>query len=101
MAAVYNTDLTQPLAQWEVVDVTFPTGANTDCVIPHTLSPHNPEAINYIPIRKAQAADVYHDVSGTRTAWQSTYIILRSTVASARVTLLLFVSHAPARTLAF
>lgn len=98
--AVYNNDYDQPFSQWEEVDVTFPAVANTDLVIPHTLTPPTPDHVNYVPIRKDRALDVYHDTSATRRPWQSTYIVLRSTVASARVRLLLFVEHKQ-RTLAF
>lgn len=101
MSAIFNSDRAQPLAQWEEVEVTFPSTANTDCIVPHTLVPGNLEAVNYLPVRKAQAADVYHDTSGTRKAWQPTYIILRCTVASAKVRLLLYVSHAGSPALAF
>jgi len=101
-SSVNNPSLAQPFAEWQEVDVTFPATANTDCIIPHLLTPVNPESINYIPIRKGQAADIYHDTSGTRKPWQRNYIILRSSVASAKVTLLLYVSHAlSARTLPF
>lgn len=101
MAAVYNPDLSQPYAQWEEVDVTFPVAPNTDCIVSHTLNLSNPEAVSYVPIRKAQAADVYHDVAALRKPWQPTYIILRSTVASAKVTLFLYVSHSPRRAYPF
>lgn len=101
MAVVFNSDLTQPFAMWEEVDVVFPAAANTDLLIKHHLIPANPENINYLPIRKGQAADVYHDVTGTRKPWQGEYIYLRSNVASAKVTLLLYVSHATRRTLIF
>jgi hypothetical protein len=95
-----NQDRTQPFASWQIVDVTFNSTANVDTVVQHTLQPHTSEHVNYIPIRKGQAADVYHDTSGTRKPWGNGYIILRSPVASAKVTLLLFVEH-DKRTLPF
>lgn len=101
MAVVFNSALEQPFAQWEEVDVTFPSTPNTDTIVRHTLVPQSPEAINYIPIRKAQASHVYHDASGTRKPWQKGYIVVRSDIANAKVTLLLYVSHATRRTLAF
>ena len=91
--SVTNADRLQPWAQWEEVDVLFDAVANTDTIVQHSLSPPTPEHVNYIPIRKSQAADVYHDTAGTRKIWGSGYIILRSPIASARVTLLLTVSH--------
>lgn len=88
-----NNDALQPLANWEEVDVVFNPVANKDTIVPHTLAPLNPDAVNYIPIRKSQAADIYHDVSVTRKKWQQNYIVLRSTVANAKATLLLYVSR--------
>lgn len=85
-------DLT-PWAQYEEVEVEFSATADADTQIAHSLQPPTVEHISYIPIRKAQAVDVYHDNSGTRTAWGTGYIILRATVASAKVRLLLTVSH--------
>lgn len=93
MSSVSNTDRLQPWAQWEEVDVVFNATANTDTIVPHTLLPVDPEHVNYWPIRKGQAADVYHDVAFTRKPWGAGYIVLRSTVANAKVTLLLTVSH--------
>lgn len=90
---IRNTDLTQPFAQWEEVDVTFPAVANTDIEVPHSLSPANPEGVYYLPVRNGQAATVYHDATGTRKVWQTKQIYLRANVASAKVTLLLYVPH--------
>lgn len=100
MASVSNPDRLQPYAQWEEVDVVFNSAANADTVVVHRLEPPDPEHVNYLPVRKGQAADVYHDTAGTRKPWGQGYIILRSPVASAKVTLLLTVSHSK-RTLAF
>lgn len=100
MSSVSNDDRLQPWAQWEVVDVTFSPTANGDTTVTHTLSPPTPEHVNYFPIRKAQAADVYHDATGTRKPWGDGFIVLRSPVANAKVTFLLTVSHSK-RTLPF
>ena len=100
MAAVSNPDRLAPFAQWEEVDVVFGSSANTDTVVKHTLEPPDPEHVNYVCVRKGQAADVYHDSSGTRKPWGQGYILLRSPVANAKVTLLLTVSHSK-RTLPF
>lgn len=88
-----NPGLNQPFAQWELVDVTFPSTPDSDIQVPHGLQAPSPEHVYYIPVRNAQAVDVYHDVAGTRLPWQPTYIVLRANVASAKVTLLLFVQH--------
>lgn len=93
--SVSNPALDQPLAQWEEVEVTFPSAANTDLQIATGLTPPvNLEGINYVALRKDRAADIYHDTSATRKPWQRGSIFLRSTVASARVRLLLYVPHA-------
>lgn len=97
---VANADKTQPFAQWQEVDVTFPAIADTDVVVEHSLAPPTVDHINYRPQRKDRAADVYHDTSATRKQWQTGYILLRSNVANAKMTLLLWVSHGE-RTLAF
>lgn len=87
-----NIDSTQPFANWEELDVTFGPVANADTVIAHTLAPIDPEAVNYLPVRKSKSCDIYHDVSASRKKWAQTYIVLRSTVANAQVKLLLYVS---------
>lgn len=92
---IRNPDYSQPFAEWEEVDVTFPSAPNTDQFVPVTISIRNPEFISYIPIRKDRAADVYHDTSTARLAWQAGRIYLRCSVANARVTFLLYVGHAP------
>lgn len=91
--AIRNPDQTQPFALWEEVEVKFSATPNADTVVSHTLAPLDPESVNYIPIRKQQAADVYHDTSVTRKKWQRDYIVLRSPIANAKVTLLLYVSQ--------
>ena len=96
-----NSDKAQPFSQWQEVDVTFPSTANTDLVVEHHLTPAEPNGIHYIPIRKDRAADIYHDVSVARKQWQPSYIVLRSTVASARVRLLLYVPHSTQPSLVF
>ena len=80
-----------PYVDFEYVTVTFGTSANADTDIKHTLTPTSPESIDYQVVHKDRAVDVYNDRSGTRKAWGTGYIILRATVASAVVTLLLTV----------
>lgn len=98
--ATFNSDKTQPYAQWEKVDVTFPAGANTDVEVPHSLLPPTPEHVNYVVIRADRAVRVYHNTAFNRKPWQSSYILLRADVASAKATLFLFVDHEQ-RTLTF
>lgn len=80
-----------PTRQFQYVDVTFPATPNADCIIPHRLRPPSPEAVNYQVVRANGATQVYHDSSGTRRAWGTTYLILRSSAASTTVRLLLTV----------
>ncbi len=98
--SVSNADRTQPLAQWEEIDVVFSSSANGDTTIQHSLMPPTPEHVNYLVLRNGQATSVYHDTSGTRKPWGPGYIVLRASTASAKVTLLLTVSHSK-RTLTF
>lgn len=93
----HNIDFTTlkehaPYAQYQIVDVTFGE-AYADKEIRHSLQPPTPEHIDYTILRQAQAATVFHDMSGSRKAWREGVILLRSNVANARVTLLLTVSH--------
>ena len=83
-----------PTAQYQFVNVTF-TAAHTDVDIPHGLKPPDPEQVDYTVVRSAQPGVVYHDLSGDRVGWRQGVIRLRSSVAGARVTLLLTVSHEP------
>jgi hypothetical protein len=88
--AVSKTDLREvtPVAAWQYVTVTF-SGANTDYDIRHDLRPIDPEAIDYQLVRADRSTTIYNDQSATRKAWGTGYIILRSSVANAVVTLLL------------
>jgi hypothetical protein len=72
-----------PITAFQILTVTFPSTPNLDHPIAHTLTPTNPELVDYEIIRKDRAGDVYHDQSGTRQAWGSGYVILRCNVASA------------------
>jgi hypothetical protein len=81
-----------PHAQYQIVDVTF-GDAYADTEIRHTLQPPSPEHIDYMVLRQAQAATIYHDMTASRKKWRDGVITLRSNVANAKVTLLLSVSH--------
>lgn len=76
-----------PYATSEIVEVTFPSGADSDHIIRHSLRPLDPEAIDYEVIRQEQAAIVYHDAGASRRIWSTGYVVLRCNVASAVVTL--------------
>ena len=79
-----------PFTGFEYVDVTFGS-ANADFDIRTTLRPGDPETIDYLLMRSDRATSIYHDQSGTRRTWRRGYIVLRSSVASAAVTLLLLI----------
>ena len=84
-----------PAARFEEVIVIFGS-ANTDFDILHNLHPASPENIRYQVVNADRATSIYHDQSSTRKPWGTGYIILRSSAASARVTLLLSVPRRPA-----
>ena len=80
-----------PIAQYEYVDVTFGS-ANTDYDIRYTsLKPPNPQEVRYLVVSSDRACQVYEDLSGTRRAWASGFVILKCSTANAVVRLLLFV----------
>lgn len=93
MNATSNDDRTIAFADWLEVEVTFPSTVNTDLVVPHDLGADDPNTILYLPLRSDRACDVFHDTSATRKPWTSTYILLRSNVANAKVRLLLYVGR--------
>lgn len=77
--------------QYQRTNVTFPLSANVDLVIPHSLSVVNPESVEYIVLRRDRDGNIYNDQSVTRKAWGSGFIVLRSSVASLKASLLLTV----------
>lgn len=77
-----------PFTSFEYVDVTF-MAADTDYDVVHTLNPLNPELIDYQVVRADRSTNIYHNYSGNRRVWGTGYITVRSTAASAQVTLLL------------
>ena len=81
-----------PFVAFEYVDVTFGS-ANTDYDIRTVLRPVNPEEVEYMVVRADRATSIYHDQTGTRRAWGTGYLVLRSSVASAVVRLLLTLKH--------
>ena len=83
-----------PAVRFEEIEVTFGS-ANTDKDLTHSLRPTNPENIRYQVVNADRATSIYHDQSATRKPWGHGYIILRSSVASAKVTLLLTIPRQP------
>ena len=78
-----------PHGQYQYVDVTFNSSANTDTLVRHELHPNLPDEIDYQVVGKDRACDVYHDATLDHRPWGTNYIVLRCSVASANVTLLL------------
>lgn len=89
-----------PMRQYRIVDVTF-TEAGVDTPISHTLRVDYPEDIRYLDITPGTVytggidtvAHVYRSASNSRTAFSTTTIFLRSTVAGYSTRLLLFVER--------
>ena len=79
-----------PFSQFQAVDVTF-GNADQDFVIEHQLRVDDAESVNYEVLRADRGCAIYHDQGSTRRAWGRGYIILRSTVANAKVRLRLSV----------
>lgn len=80
-----------PFAQYQRVEVTFPSVADTDIVIRHKLNIANPDVVEYSLLKSDRAGLVYNDHASTRRPWGSSFLILRSSVASMKATLLLTV----------
>lgn len=83
-----------PYTTYEYVNVSF-TAADTDKDIRHNLRPADPEGIHYQVVRRDRNTTIYHNQTGTRREWGAGYIVLRSSAASANVTLLLFTPRTP------
>lgn len=77
-----------PFTRFQYVEATF-GDANLDLLIAHDLDPADPDVLQYSVVQADRATQVYHDQSVTRRAWASDYILLRSSVADAKVRLLL------------
>lgn len=78
-----------PIARWQLVTALF-TAADTDVDLTHTLPAVSPEDVLYLPVQQSAAGVIYHDCSATRKPWPAKTVILRSSAANNRVTLLLF-----------
>jgi hypothetical protein len=88
-----------PGIEFQHVEVTFPSTANQDVLIPTLLRPVDPEGILYRIVdmkmlsAPAAAPCIYRDTSTTRRAWGTGFIVLRCNVANVVVTLELFVKR--------
>lgn len=77
-----------PFSRWEYVPVTFPSTANIDVIVRHSLNPTDPESVVFQVLNPAHltapaaATYVYKDSSATRKPWQGGYIVVRSTGTS-------------------
>lgn len=83
-----------PYAQYQRVDITFPSTANQDTVVRHSLRPTSPDDVEYHVVSQDRAGSVYNDHASTRKVWGDGFIIVRSSVASLKATLLLTVPRA-------
>jgi len=86
MRTTESLDRGVPFGQYQYVDITF-GAANTDYRIRHDLKAVPLTEVYYTVVKKDRATDVY---TGTVTLWDEQHIILKSTVANAQVTILLF-----------
>lgn len=84
-----------PVATWEIVDVVFPAVADTDYVIRHSLRPADPTSVHYTIIRATTGGTVYESQDIGRKPPTSSYLVLRSDVASWKGRLLLFTLKTP------
>ena len=86
-----------PYGSFEYVDVVFNATANVDTDIRHSLSPDNPEEIDWEVVQwrfasaPAGGVIVYKHTGAGRRPWGEGYITLRCNIASARATLRLSV----------
>jgi hypothetical protein len=85
-----RSEIRSPFARYERVTVTFSIGANVDTAVSYRMQVRDPEAIDYLIVGKDRAADIYNDKSITRRLWTPGTLYLRSSVADAVVTLLIF-----------
>lgn len=78
-----------PVAQWQIVEVEFPSTPDTDYEIVHRLKPPTAEEVEYTVLRQSTAGVVYEDRSAGRRKWGPNFIVLRSDTASWKGRLLL------------
>jgi hypothetical protein len=77
-----------PFSRWEIVSVTF-TNADQDVDIRHNLTTARPESVHYLVLQQSKPGTISHDTSATRKKWPKSTVILRSSAASMRATILL------------
>lgn len=88
-----------PIGQYEYVDVTF-QAADTETIIPHHLTPDNPESVRWIDITPGSVysggegeVQVFRSGNPSRKSWGDGYIVLMANVAGYTTRLLLFVER--------
>jgi hypothetical protein len=86
MRTTESLDRGVPFGQYEYVDITFGT-ADTDVRIRHQLKAAPLTEVYYLVVKTDRATVIY---TGTETLWDQQHIVLKSNVANAVVTLLLF-----------
>lgn len=85
-----------PMTQFEFQDLEFGS-ANQDLVVKHGLSTPDPESVRVLPIEwrfagpPADAPVLYRDSSKARRPAGSGFLIIRCTLANAKVRVLIFV----------
>ena len=79
---VSELNIRDPFQQWQIVDVQFPSTANTDYVIRHKLAPQNPRDVHYRVIKQFNNGVVYESAAPGGKQWGSDFIVLRSDKAS-------------------
>ncbi len=83
-----------PFAQYQVVDVEFPSTADSDLIVRHGLDVKNPYDVQFTVLKQYQPGSVYEDDTIDKRPWQLGYVVLRSDTASWRGRLLLSVLRA-------
>jgi hypothetical protein len=73
-----------PFGRSQLVTVTTPSTANAEFAVPHELPPSRAQEVQWLVVDKDRAVDCY------RSRRTSGVLYLKATVASAVVTLLLF-----------
>ena len=84
-------DAQLPFARFAFTDVQF-LAADTDTAVEHPFKGIDPELVRWVPVSVEGAAYVYRTARGTRTAFQSSHILLRAS-APCHARILLVLEH--------
>lgn len=76
-----------PGRQWQIVTVAFPSTPGQEIDIPHTLSPGDPEHVDWVVLQSTSPVLVYKDGASNRVPWGPGFIRLRATTPSVQVVL--------------